>query len=79
MITEIKKWGNSLAIRIPAYMIQALKLNEGSKVQLEESDGYIKFQPLQENEYDLDTLLAQIDESELYDEIDSGDSVGMEL
>ncbi len=79
MITEIKKWGNSLAIRIPAYMIQALKLDEGSKVQLEESDGCIKFQPVRENDYDLDALLAQIDESELYDEIDSGDSVGMEL
>ena len=35
MTTKIRKWGNSLAIRIPKYIIDRLGLKEGSLVDLD--------------------------------------------
>jgi antitoxin MazE len=32
--TQITKWGNSLAIRLPAAVVDALKLKEGDSVEI---------------------------------------------
>jgi antitoxin MazE len=34
-IMQVAKWGNSLAVRIPAKTVKALSLKEGDKVELE--------------------------------------------
>ena len=31
---QIFKWGNSLAVRFPAHLVQALELKEGEEVEL---------------------------------------------
>lgn len=31
---QISKWGNSLAVRFPAHLVQALDLKEGEEVEL---------------------------------------------
>ena len=31
---QVSKWGNSLAIRIPAAVVEALKLKEGDEVEI---------------------------------------------
>jgi antitoxin MazE len=31
---QVSKWGNSLAIRIPASVVEALKLKEGDEVEI---------------------------------------------
>lgn len=31
---QVSKWGNSLAIRLPAAVVDALKLNEGDRVEI---------------------------------------------
>ncbi len=33
-IMQISKWGNSLAIRLPAAVVEALKLKEGDEVEV---------------------------------------------
>jgi len=35
MVTQVKKWGNSLAIRIPKKMIESLDWSEGAIVDFE--------------------------------------------
>jgi antitoxin MazE len=31
---QVSKWGNSLAIRLPAAVVEALKLKEGDKIEI---------------------------------------------
>ncbi len=35
---QVAKWGNSLAVRLPAAVVQALELNEGDEVQIVVAD-----------------------------------------
>ncbi len=32
---RVSKWGNSLAVRLPAALVEALELNEGDDIELE--------------------------------------------
>ena len=34
LLMQISKWGNSLAIRLPASVVEALKLKEGDEVEV---------------------------------------------
>ena len=57
MFSHIKKWGNSLGIRIPASLAKKLNLHEGSSVILEVEKGRLI---VQTPKYDLDTMLMAI-------------------
>lgn len=35
---QVAKWGNSLAIRLPAAVVKALNLNEGDEIEVSVSD-----------------------------------------
>lgn len=45
MKTTIQKWGNSLAVRIPKQLIEALNLKEGNEVIVTESVKSIRIEP----------------------------------
>jgi antitoxin MazE len=34
MVVQIGKWGNSLAVRLPAAVVEALELKEGDEIEL---------------------------------------------
>jgi len=36
---QVAKWGNSLALRLPAAVVKALKLKEGDEVEVHVADG----------------------------------------
>lgn len=36
---QIGRWGNSLAIRLPASVVEALDLKEGDEIEIEVADG----------------------------------------
>ena len=74
MKTDIKKWGNSLGIRIPKPFTESLGLSEGTRIQIEIRDGAIVIRPI----YSLDLLLSQITPEHLHDELDPGETVGEE-
>ena len=46
MEVKICRWGNSLAVRIPSGMARAVKLKEGSDLEIAEADGCIVLRPL---------------------------------
>lgn len=58
----IKKWGNSLAARIPKAIASILNLEKDQTVTIEAKDGRIIITPVQEKkEYTIDELLRQCD------------------
>jgi antitoxin MazE len=36
---QVAKWGNSLAVRLPASVVEALSLKEGDDIEIELADG----------------------------------------
>lgn len=58
----IKKWGNSLAARIPKVIADMIRLEKDQTVTIEAKDGKIIISPVQEKKnYTLDELLSQCD------------------
>jgi antitoxin MazE len=79
MNAEVKKWGNSLAVRLPKSFVDNFKMTNGSKVELVLKKNSIEIVPKQPREYSLKSMLQNINENSLHDEIDTGHSVGAEL
>ena len=59
MLAKINKWGNSLALRLPASCVKELGLHEGEEVRLEVSAEGILVRPSRRKKYVLADLLAQ--------------------
>ncbi|MBU1046290.1 AbrB/MazE/SpoVT family DNA-binding domain-containing protein [Patescibacteria group bacterium] len=81
MITEtkIKKWGNSLAVRLPKKTVDFLGLKEGSVVGFNYDKNQIVIKPQKEKEYTLDELLAKVTSENIHEEIDFGGPFGKEI
>ena len=58
--TKVQKWGNSMALRIPATMLRSLGLAEGQAVALSIEGGALVARPAQKR-YTLAGLLAECD------------------
>ena len=78
METRIKKWGNSLALRIPTALAKEVGLQYESPVQLSLIDGKLVITPV-ESELSLESLLAQVTDENLHREVDTGPAVGKEV
>lgn len=57
MKAEVKKWGNSAVVRIPAPMLKELGLSESSPIDIKATEGRIVIEPLEGKEYSLKELL----------------------
>ncbi len=79
METKIRKWGNSLALRLPKAFAHQTGIENGSEVRLLVEEGKIIVIPLNKNEFFLEQLLSQITEKNIHKEISFGDAVGREL
>jgi antitoxin MazE len=79
METKVKKWGNSLALRIPKPLALEIGLEDDSPVELSLSEGKLVIAPIVEGELSLDLLLAQVTETNLHSEVDTGPAVGGEV
>ena len=79
MQTKIKKWGNSLALRIPRSFALNANLRQDELVDISIDKERIIITPIGEKEYSLDDLLAGVSEDNLHDEFDTGAPVGKEI
>jgi len=60
MHVTIKKWGNSLATRIPKAVVESIDLHLDQKIDIEAVNGQIIITPVKEKkEYKLEELLSQ--------------------
>lgn len=66
MQTNIKKWGNSLGLRIPLQLAKQLKLHQGSVVDLEVENGRIV---IKTPKYNLDAMLKEINSKNKHGQI----------
>ena len=79
MKTQVQKWGNSLAIRIPKAFADEVGLSAESLIELTVTDGQLTLAPVKPAEYALDDLLAQVTEENLHSEVDTGEPSGNEV
>ena len=79
MQAKIKKWGNSLALRIPKSFALNANLRQNKLVDLSIDKERIIITPIDEKEYSLDELLESVSESNLHGELDTGAPVGKEI
>jgi len=79
IITHIRKWGNSLAVRFPQSLLAQINLQVDEKVEISLDEGRIILSPVKKPKYTLDELLTQITPESLHDEIDFGKPVGKEV
>ena len=78
MQSRVKKWGNSLAVRIPKPLAEEVGLEDDAPVELSLADGKLVVSPLAEPMFRLEELLAQVTEENLHREVDAGPAVGVE-
>ena len=77
MTTQVGKWGNSLAVRIPGTYAKELDLEEGAELEVTRvKDGLLLKR--RAREYTLDELLKQITPENIHGETDWGPPVGNE-
>jgi len=79
METTIKKWGNSLAVRLPRSIAQKLALKAGSTVVMREEKKTLIIQAAPKTRKSLKELIAMIRPENIHDEIDWGKPVGKEI
>ena len=75
----MRKWGNSIGVRIPAGILTELNLSAEKKVNVRAEAGRIIIEPIIDSQETLEQLLGQITPDNLHSEIDFGQSVGKEL
>lgn len=78
MRVQVKKWGNSASVRIPASVMAATKLTLDQVVDVREDGGRIIIEPVRAPAYDLDDMLDQMSADTFHDDIDFGPPVGRE-
>ena len=78
MDAVIRKWGNSLAIRLPAAVIKEAAFNLEQKLNITATRGRIVIEPSVTVEYDLDELIGGITSKNRHAEVSYGAPVGRE-
>lgn len=78
MQLTIKKWGNSVGVRIPSSILTALQLNADNLIDMRVENGKIIIEPITQ-EPTLEQLIAQITPQNLHAEVSTGNPVGKEL
>ena len=77
MLARVRKWGNSLAVRIPKAFADEAGLEQDSEVKVSLVDGRIVIEP-SDAILTLDQLLAQVTEANLHREVDTGPAISHE-
>ena len=72
---HIRKWGSSLAVRIPKAVAEQCGVSEGSAVEMDAQDGQIV---LRTKSHDLADMLSRITADNLHPEQDFGEPQGNE-
>ena len=78
MRTRVRRWGNSLALRIPRHCAAEAGVSEGAEVDVTVRCGEIVVAPVRRRTWALEDLLAGIRKGNLHGEDDPGASRGRE-
>lgn len=78
MLTRVRKWGNSLGLRIPRSFAVDIGVHDGSPVDLSVHEGEIRVRLVRPRTYSLAVLLEGIEKGNLHGEVRTGRPVGRE-
>jgi antitoxin MazE len=78
MKTQMVKWGNSLAVRIPKPVVEEARLKEGDSLEIEAAEGRVELRRATKIPT-LSQLVSQITPENRYAEISTGAEVGREV
>ena len=78
-MASVQKWGNSLAVRIPARLAESLSIREGTQIDLECEAGAVVMRPKTRPRHRLSQLPRGCTPSKLNGETDFGPDVGAEV
>ncbi len=78
MDKKVRKWGNSLAVRIPTAYAKETHLEPGATVNMTVADGRIVIDPRARPAYTLDDLLKGVTRRNLHGQVDTGSATGKE-
>lgn len=78
MRVQVKKWGNSASVRIPASIMAAASLRVDQEVDVREEEGRVVIEPVSAPSYDLDVLLADMRPDTFPEDVDFGSPLGAE-
>jgi len=79
MEAKVKRWGNSLGIRIPKSFSAQAGITDGSDIELQLEGDKITIVPIHKNEYTLDELLSRVSEDNIHYEIKTNGPLGNEV
>ncbi|OGQ77500.1 MAG: hypothetical protein A2289_15045 [Deltaproteobacteria bacterium RIFOXYA12_FULL_58_15] len=78
MRTQVSKWGNSLAVRLPRTVTKEIGLRDGEPVELSLEGKRIVIAP-QRRRYRLGDLLRRVNADNIHDAVETGEAVGKEV
>ncbi len=78
MLSTVRKWGNSAAVRLPASVMDEAKLRLDQEVEMRVEHGAIFIVPRPSN-IDIDAMIDEITPENRHDEVDWGPPVGKEV
>lgn len=70
MITAVRKWGNSLGVRIPKNIASQIELTDGNKIELTVENNIINIKKSNQQET-LESLVSTITNENKHDEIET--------
>ena len=79
MRVQVKKWGNSASVRIPASIMAAATLHIDQEVDVREEEGRIVIEAVRAPAYDLDALLDRMTADTFPEAVTFGATVGEEI
>lgn len=79
MRIRVQKWGNSLALRIPAAFARQTGVGPGSEVELELEGNRLIITPTPAGPYSLAELLGGVTDENLHEAVDTGEPRGKEV
>jgi antitoxin MazE len=78
MKTQMVKWGNSLAVRIPKPVVEEARLKEGDSLEIEVAEGRVELRRATKIPT-LAQLVSRITPENRYTEVSTGAEVGKEV
>jgi antitoxin MazE len=79
MEVQIKKWGNSASVRLPASVMAAASLRVDQSVEVRVEDGRVVLEPVTSKRMTFEERVAALDPATFHDVVDWGPPVGKEV
>lgn len=69
MVTVVRKWGNSMAVRLPKALAEAVELRQGASVDIEARGGRLVVTPVRKQTYRLADLVRGINSTNRHEAV----------